>query len=177
MVVRGMVARVDPGVGDLGLIEDGVRLDRWEWFGVRARVTAGLVDRGAMTAATSFIAAVAGSLAAVLAAVNLYLSGRRERIAWLRESLVEVLVGFLSSSFETGRIARELTEARLAGGNEEDLTRLGERLAAVHREQTTTLTRIRLLSGARTVEAAAALHLANTASTRGRYWPNPHAEL
>ena len=42
----------------------------------------------------------AAGLAAVLAGVNLYVSGRRELHKWTREALVEALVIFLDTSFK-----------------------------------------------------------------------------
>jgi hypothetical protein len=57
-----------------------------------------MVGWGTMPA---IISAVAASLAAVLAGVNLVVSGRREHAKWARETLVEVLVDFVDASFES----------------------------------------------------------------------------
>jgi hypothetical protein len=53
------------------------------------------------------IAAGAAGLAAVLAGVNLYVSGRRELNKWTRETLVELFVSFLETSFAHNHCRQE----------------------------------------------------------------------
>jgi hypothetical protein len=48
------------------------------------------------------VTAGAAGLAAVLAAINLYLTGRREVHKWTREALVEALVMYLDTSIKQG---------------------------------------------------------------------------
>jgi len=47
-----------------------------------------------MSNSTSLVSAVAAALAALLAALNLYCAGRRERHRWARETLVDVLFAY-----------------------------------------------------------------------------------
>jgi hypothetical protein len=54
------------------------------------------------------VTAGAAGLAAVLAGVNLYVSGRREMDKWTRETVVEIFVAFLTASFKHGAVCRSL---------------------------------------------------------------------
>jgi hypothetical protein len=112
---------------------------------------------------TSLVSAGAASLAALLAGVNLYLSGRRERHKWAREALVEVFFTFLSASFDIGSACRRLVRARLDGAAPEELGDLVKRIDELHQVQTAALTRIRLLASGGAVESAVGLHLADHA--------------
>nr|BFE63791.1 hypothetical protein GCM10020063_083170 [Dactylosporangium thailandense] len=62
------------------------------WRGGRTLLTMGT--------GAAVISAVAASIAAVLTAVNLYITGRRDHTKWAREALVEVMVAFVDASFE-----------------------------------------------------------------------------
>jgi hypothetical protein len=55
------------------------------------------------------VTAGAAGLAALLAGVNLYVSGRRELDKWTREALVEALVVFLDSSFKQSGLCASFT--------------------------------------------------------------------
>jgi hypothetical protein len=111
----------------------------------------------------SLVSAGAASLAAVLAGLNLYLSGRRERQKWAREALVEVFDTFLGTSFDTGAACRRLARARLADAPAEELADLARTIRELHGTQTMCLTRIRLLANRTAVEAAVRLHSADHA--------------
>ncbi|WP_426513003.1 hypothetical protein ACPPVO_21550 [Dactylosporangium sp. McL0621] len=53
-----------------------------------------------MGTGAAVISAIAASIAAILTAVNLYITGRRDHTKWAREALVEVMVTFVDASFE-----------------------------------------------------------------------------
>jgi hypothetical protein len=101
------------------------------------------------------ITAAAAGLAAILAGVNLYVSGRRELNRWTRETLVEIFVIFLEASF-----AHNLACRTAEGILPSDVARHGLSADAVtaHDRETDTLTRLRLLAPSRVVTAAEALH-------------------
>jgi hypothetical protein len=108
---------------------------------------------------SSLLSAIAASVAAVLAGLNLYFSGRREHSRWARESLVEAFVTYLSASFDVGKACSGAIRQRSGGVSVEDLKEQAEQTErTLHEIQMTTLTRIRLLSTQRVTEAAQALH-------------------
>ena len=103
----------------------------------------------------SILSAIAAAIAAVLAGLGLYVSGRREHRQWLRNSLVDSYVNYLTASFESG--GREVLQARLRG---EQIASLGEYLqqaSKAHDRQSDVLTRLRLIAPPAVVEAAVAL--------------------
>jgi len=104
------------------------------------------------------VTAAAAGLAAVLAGVNLYVSGRRELHKWTREALIDALVVFLDTSIKQSG----LCEAAASWSSLPDLERdhLRRAVIAAHDLQTETLTRLRLLAPSRVVIAAEALHRA-----------------
>jgi hypothetical protein len=102
------------------------------------------------------VTAGAAGLAAVLAAVNLYLTGRREVHKWTREALVEALVMYLDTSIKHGGLCGAAASRGSLSESERD--RLHEAVIAVHDLQTETLTRLRLLAPSRVVVAAQDLH-------------------
>jgi len=54
----------------------------------------------------SALSAVAATIAAVCAGITLYVTGRRDRRRWIRESLAEFYLEFLTGSFDSpGRSA------------------------------------------------------------------------
>lgn len=102
------------------------------------------------------VTASAAGLAAVLAGVNLYVSGRREQNRWTREALVEVFVAFMDASFKHSSICRTLT--LLSSPPDLERQRLRAAVVAAHDLESDTLTRLRLLASSRLVTAAEALH-------------------
>jgi hypothetical protein len=102
------------------------------------------------------VTAGAAVLAATLAAVNLYITGRREVHKWTREALVEALVLFLDTSIRQGGICAAVVTRNSFPDPERDSLRRDA--IAVHDLQTETLTRLRLLAPSRVVAAAHALH-------------------
>jgi hypothetical protein len=112
---------------------------------------------------TGAVTAGAAGLAAVLAGVNLYVSGRRELGKWKREALVETLALFLDASFTHGSMCHTILAEPLP---EPEVYRLREAAIAAHDNEAATLTRLRLLASAEVVDRARALidaewHLAN----------------
>jgi hypothetical protein len=107
---------------------------------------------------TGGVTAGAAGLAAVLAGVNLYVSGRRELHKWTREALVEALVVFLDTSIKQSGLCS--TAASRRSLPDPPIDNLQRAVIAVHDLQTETLTRLRLLAPSRVVIAAEALHRA-----------------
>jgi hypothetical protein len=106
----------------------------------------------------SVVSAAAATLAAILTAINLYASGRWERNRWARDALVDAFLGVLDASFAGGRAAKLV----LDGASTDD----GELLAQMdhsHWEQINIITKLRLLTAPRVVDAVMALHLADHA--------------
>jgi hypothetical protein len=107
-----------------------------------------------MSNSASTISAIAAALAAVLAALNLYYSGRRERQHWVRETVVDLLVQYLDASFAASRAADHF------GAETSDETRATARQAMddAHDTQDAALTKLRLTTTRAMVDAAFALH-------------------
>ena len=106
------------------------------------------------------LSAVAG-LAAVLAGLNLYLSGRREHVRWAREALVDAFVSFLSASFQSKDYCKEASRLARAGVTGKQVDALLVGADGAHDEMLGYLTRLRLLSGSDVVDAALALRRQN----------------
>jgi hypothetical protein len=104
------------------------------------------------------VTAGAAGVAALLAGINLYVSGRRELDKWTRETLVEALVVFLDSSFKQSGLCTSFISPN---SPLEDGERLRTAVIATHDLQTDTLTRLRLLAPSRVVTAAESLHRAD----------------
>ena len=102
------------------------------------------------------VTAGAAGLAAVLAAVNLHLTGRRELHKWTREALVEALVVYLDTSIKQGGLCGAVASLGSLSDSERD--RLHKAVIVVHDLQTDTLTRLRLLAPSRVIAAAQELH-------------------
>jgi hypothetical protein len=95
------------------------------------------------------VTAGAAGLAAVLAGVNLYVSGRRELDKWTRETLIEVLALFLDASFKLASDCRASTREPLP---QPELDRLRASIFAAHSAENRALTRLRLLATPRVVK-------------------------
>jgi hypothetical protein len=105
------------------------------------------------------LSAVSATIAAVLVAVNLYLSGRREQSRWAREALVDVFVAFLNAGFVgAGAVTRLVGLPPTA--TDAEVRRYRDEIAEAHRSETEMLTRMRLLTTPVVVEAAVDLHMA-----------------
>ena len=100
------------------------------------------------------VTAGAAGLAAALAGVNLYISGRREFDKWTRETLVETFAVFLDASFKNTSACRAIF--RLSPPLQER-NRLRAAIIAAHDIENDALTRLRLLAPPSVVEAARTL--------------------
>ena len=60
------------------------------------------------------ISAVAATVAAVLAGINIYLTRRGENVKWARETLVETFTEFLDASFASKTTQRASPASRQA---------------------------------------------------------------
>lgn len=103
------------------------------------------------------LGAAAAAVAAILAGLNLFFSGRHERTRWIRETLVEVYVGFLAISAERSDIAIRAVRSQRAG-NPRALAELREQSDSAHGRHLDLLTRLRLLANAQVIRAAQELH-------------------
>jgi hypothetical protein len=101
-------------------------------------------------------AATAGAagLAAILAGVNLYVTGRREHNKWTRDTLVELFVAFLDASFKQSSACSALLRATPGYG---EPYQLRQAVLVAHDSELETLTRLRILAPSRVVAAAQAL--------------------
>src|SRR5688572_12299823 len=106
----------------------------------------------------SVIGATAAAFAAVLAGLNLLLSIRHERTRWIRETLVEAYVDYLSASTERSRISGMAISSRRAGEASAALAALREQSEAVHSRHIDLLTRLRILAAVPVIRAAQELH-------------------
>jgi|SRR5271170_1194356 hypothetical protein len=100
------------------------------------------------------VTAGAAGLAAILAAVNLYVTGRREHNKWTRDTLVELFVTFLDASFKHSSACSALLRATPGYGEPHQLRAA---VLAAHDVELETLTRLRILAPSRVVAAAQAL--------------------
>lgn len=102
----------------------------------------------------SAVAAAAAAAAAVLSGITLWLTGKREKRKWRRESLVDTVVEFLDGSFKRpGNRAYNL----LAGGG--DPKELQKQAQEGVEQCAAALTRLRLLAPSDMVERAEALQI------------------
>ena len=109
----------------------------------------------------SILSAVAATIAAAFAGLTLYVSGRREHLQRIRESLVNSYENYLTASFDAP--GRRGLQARLRGDEGEALEGYRRQAANAHRRQTATLTRLRMIAPSAVVAAAEALHEADHA--------------
>jgi hypothetical protein len=107
---------------------------------------------------SSVLSAVAATLAASLAGVNLVVSGRREHGRWAREALIEAFMEFMAASFVTGRACRVVLALRRSEPSSVEIPETRKRAEAAHDTQRATMTRLRLLASAEVVAAAESLH-------------------
>jgi hypothetical protein len=109
-----------------------------------------------MSVLPSILSAIAATIAAVLAGLTLYLSGRRQHRQWIRDTLIDSYVGFLTASFESG--GRKVLEVRLRGEQIASVDEYRRHASDAHDRQTDVLTRLRMIAPSNVVEAAEALH-------------------
>jgi hypothetical protein len=105
--------------------------------------------------------AVAASVAATLAGLNLYLSGRREHTRWARDTLVDILVAFLDASFASKDAVQYALRAGRPGSLEErNFESYAEEARTAELEMRSMQTRLRLLASPAVVESAQLLRVA-----------------
>src|SRR5947209_3143340 len=106
-----------------------------------------------MPTSTDGITAFAAVVAAILSALNLIVTGRREEVMWRRSALTEALREYADLSFGMTRAARRAMSLR-ANGKRRELRDLWKSEAELHQRSTDQLTRIRLLASRRVLRAA-----------------------
>ena len=114
--------------------------------------------------AASMLSAVSATVAAVLVAVNLYISGRREQSRWAREALVDIFIAFLDAGF-SGSAAGNRLSVTASADSEVRILHYRQEIEQAHRTETEMLTKMRLLTTPAVVEAAMGLHVATHAFT------------
>lgn len=111
---------------------------------------------------TSVFSAAAATLAAVLAAINLYVLGRRERHSWLREALVNEYSAYLNFGFNATHKAREYFE-NSPNADPETRAAFEREIRDLHFRQRDILARLRLLATVEAIHAAEQVHMAENA--------------
>jgi hypothetical protein len=117
------------------------------------------------------IGAVAAVIAAVLAGVSVWATGRREERRWARDALVDTFVAYLQSSFSNDARAA-LEERQSANPDQQVVAALRSSCNAAHDAQMQALTRLRLLGTPSAVAAAERLHTADHEVTRYAFETN-----
>jgi hypothetical protein len=102
----------------------------------------------------SVLSAIAATIAAVFAGLSLYVSGRREHRRWLRDSLVDTYLEYLTASFDAPGM--RAFRARLKGGEMPDLGEHRRQAAEARGQQTATLTKLRMIAPPNVVTAGEA---------------------
>lgn len=113
-----------------------------------------------MGSTATIVSAVAASIAATLAALNLFVAGRRDHVKWAREALIEVLVDFVDASFDSKdsvkRAIREgVDETWASAGANEYL----QKARAKELDMRLAQSRLRLLATPEVVDAAQKLRI------------------
>jgi hypothetical protein len=85
--------------------------------------------------AASLLSAISATIAAILVAANLYISGRREQNRWARDALVDVFVTFLDAGF-SGHSACNRSTRSLRINAEQDISDYREKIARAHQTET-----------------------------------------
>ena len=106
----------------------------------------------------AILSATAATVAAVLAGLNLWLTGRRQRVSWARSALESAFVDFLTAVYDAKRASREI--GRLKDGGVSHKTEADWRadLEAYHDVMMQCVTRFRVLASDDMAETAIALH-------------------
>ncbi|MBT2232199.1 hypothetical protein [Nonomuraea sp. NEAU-A123] len=107
------------------------------------------------------LSAIAAACAAVLAGLNLFVTGRREQTKWSREVLVDTLAEFLTASYRCKDECKQAAAMKRAGLSDDDLKSHLDAASAVYDEQKDALTRLRLLAPPSVVKAANAVRYRN----------------
>ena len=106
------------------------------------------------------ISAVAATIAAILAAANLVVAGRREHVKWAREALIEVLVRFVDASFDSkDAVKRAIRDGVPESWNPEVYAQNHAQARASEHEMRLMQSRLRLLASPALVDAAQHLRI------------------
>ena len=105
----------------------------------------------------SVLSAMAATAAAILAGLNLIVSGKREDRRWVRETATEAFVAFMHASFEISWACQKVVTLR-GSRRDDELEQFKRRIDDAHDAQMQSLTRLRLLTTAEVVTAAHRLH-------------------
>jgi hypothetical protein len=103
------------------------------------------------------ISAVAATIAAIFAAVNVYLTRRNENVKWAREALVDTFGRFLDASFESKNAIKQAVHTLLTDPSSAEIGKLRAKAAGIEAEMRTLQTTLRLLTTPEVVESAQAL--------------------
>ena len=113
-----------------------------------------------MSTVPATISAVAATVAAILAGINIYLIRRNENVKWAREALVDSFTSFLSASFESKDRIKLAVRTALTDPGSPEIARLRREADEVERTMRDLQTRLRLLTGDEVVAAAQELRFA-----------------
>ena len=91
---------------------------------------------------------LAATLAAILAAINLYVSGRRERVKWVREALVDTFVNFLAASYNHKDLCKRIYWLPPAPEQTDEVRKLRQQAETTYDEIMDCITRMRVLTTA-----------------------------
>jgi hypothetical protein len=108
----------------------------------------------------SVVTTIGALLAAAFSGIALLTTSNLEHRKWVRDALVESIVECLTIDLRGAKLARTLAEASATGinqGTQPDARTLAE-LTEIHGSSLDILTRLRLLAGATTFEAAYRMH-------------------
>ena len=106
------------------------------------------------------ISAIAATIAAVLAGVNIYLTRRNADVSWAREALVETFTLFLGASFQSKDAIKQVVRIALTDPDSPDVERLRQDARRAEEEMRELQTRLRLLTSGEVIESAQQLRQA-----------------
>ena len=102
--------------------------------------------------------AAAASIAAILAGINLRLTGRREHLSWVRSALEATFVDFLTASYDHLAASRETVRLRQGCESRRTEEEWRQTASAAYEVMMKAVTRIRVLASDRMAELALGLH-------------------
>jgi hypothetical protein len=105
-----------------------------------------------------YISAAAATIAALLTAVNLWLTGRRETLAWTRNALEEAFVDFLNAVYANRQAARGIVNLKEGQWSYKNLDDWWRQVDSSHETMLNCATRMRILASDEMAEAALTLH-------------------
>src|SRR5664279_4063169 len=94
----------------------------------------------------TLLSAVAASTAAVLAGLNLWLTGRRSQVSWARSALEEAFVDFLTAFCDHKVCAREIANLKVNRSSHKTETECQLRAEEPHDVMMNCVTRCRMLA-------------------------------